>query len=410
MQCDYDVLIIGGGLVGASLACALGVTQLRVAVVEAQTLGSPEQASYDDRTVALAYGSRRIFEGMGLWQEIVDLGAYPIEHIHISDRGHFGITHLHASDAGLEALGYVAATRALGQALYRRLPELDNVELLCPATVDSVEVTPEAASCQLHENGEQRRVTTRLLVLADGGRSGVAQQLGMHSKTLDYGQTAIVSNVTPGRAHAATAYERFTANGPLALLPMDAERCAVVWSVTQEAAPAMLELTDSEFLERLQEYFGMRLGRFTRVGRRQLYPLSMIRPQETVRPRLVLIGNAAHTVHPVAGQGFNLGLRDVASLAQVIVDHTAMGEDPGTLSVLRGYANWRQHDNSAITIFTHSLIRIFSNNFVPLVLARNLGLLGVEVLPGLKRAFTRRTSGLQGRLPRLARGLPLVLP
>jgi len=407
-QFDHDVLIIGGGLVGASLACALGGSDLRVAVVEAVPLGSSAQPSYDDRTIALAYGSRRIFEAMGVWDDIEANGAYPIRRIHISDRGHFGIARLAAADAGVEALGYVAANRAVGSALLQALDALPRVTLLCPAEVVSVEPGPEAAVCTIRCDQTTQRLRTRLVVVADGGRSGIADALGLPARRIDYQQSAIVTNVTPGRDHEATAYERFTETGPLAILPMDPSRCAVVWSARPQEADTILGWSDAEFLSRLQARFGQRLGRFKRVGKRQSYPLFLTQRREHIRPRVALIGNAAHAVHPVAGQGFNLGLRDVATLAQVLSDAVAAGDDPGTMPVLREYARWRRGDNLLVTAFTDGLVRVFSNAFPPLMFARNLGLLGVDILPSLKRAFTRRTSGLHGRLPRLARGLPLA--
>lgn len=404
---EFDLVIVGGGMVGASLACALGNSDFRVAVIEAIPPGDPGQPSYDDRTIALAYSSRRIFEAIGVWDEIVHRSVCPIENIHISDRGRFGFTRLHASDMHIEALGYVAETRALGAALYERMAGYSNVELVCPATVQVINPGADRIEILMEHDGAERRLSARLLVAADGGNSAVRRAAGISARRRAYGQTAVVANVTPGRPHKNTAYERFTNSGPLAILPMSEDRCAVVWSVEDSDAEQMLRWSDEEYLQRLQERFGDRLGTFSRAGKRVAYPLALTRVAEIVGQRLVLVGNAAHTVHPVAGQGFNLGLRDVATLAQVLVEAHQDGRDIGQAEVLQRYAAWRKRDNRRVASFTDGLIQIFSNDFLPLAVMRNLGLAAVDLMPSVKRMFIRRTSGLNGRLPRLARGLPL---
>lgn len=403
----YDVLIIGGGLVGASLAVALSATTLRTAVVEAVPLGVADQPSYDDRTLALAWGSRRVFEAMNLWQAM-EPGACAIEHIHISDRGRFGFTRLQSADAGLPALGYVVETRAMGKALFDRLHSETSLSVFCPAEVVAIDQQQHGAVCTVTTEAGEQTLHARLVVVAEGGRSSLREQLGFQTARKDYGQTAIVTNVTPEKFHEHTAYERFTSTGPLALLPMGQERCAVVWSTTPEQVDEIMGWDDEVFLARLQERFGYRLGEFKKVGKRQAYPLALSQPDAPTRDRVVLIGNAAHTVHPVAGQGFNLGLRDVATLAQVLVEADDVGEDIGSEAVLQRYVDWRARDTRRVSRFTDSLIHIFSNDALPLALGRNLGLIAVDMCPPLKRMFTRRTSGLTGRLPRLARGLPLV--
>jgi 2-octaprenyl-6-methoxyphenol hydroxylase len=406
-RADYDLVIVGGGMVGASLACALGNRKLRIAVVEAIAPGEPGQPSYDDRTIALAYSSRRIFEGIGIWDNIAQRSASPIEHIHISDRGHFGFTRLHASDMGIEALGYVAETRALGAALYEAMANYSNIELICPASVSAVDIVEHKAELTIDNGGKVRKISAQLAIAADGGDSPLRRAIGIKASRHEYDQTAIVANVTPGKDHRNTAYERFTSTGPLALLPMPGKRCAVVWSTTKDNVDTMLGWSDEEYLARLQERFGDRLGRFERAGKRVAYPLALTRVKQSVSHRVALIGNAAHTVHPVAGQGFNLGLRDVATLAQVVVDASRSGKDIGSLEVLGPYAAWRKRDSQRVATFTDGLIRIFATDFLPVMLARNVGLSLVNLFPSVKRTFIRRTSGLNGRLPRLARGLPL---
>ena len=404
---DFDIIIIGGGMVGASLAVALAPLPLRVALVEAVPFESGAQPSYDDRSIALAFGSKRIFDRLGVWDRVEARGATPIERIHISDRGRFGFARLTAAEAGVEALGWVVESRALGQALRPALEATPNLTLLVPATMEDIVLGPDRARVDIRQEDGHHSLTARLVVAADGGRSAARTRLGIAIRSRDYGQSALITNVTPERPHANVAYERFTDTGPLALLPMSDHRCAVVWSAVPEQAEALKAIGDEEFLNRLQERFGGRLGRLQRVGRRAVYPLTRTDVAEIVRERLVLIGNAAHTVHPVAGQGFNLGLRDVAALAEVLSGALRAGEDIGNTALLARYADWRRRDTRTITAFTDALVSVFSNDLGPLALVRNLGLLGVDLLPPAKRALLRLSMGLSGRLPRLARGLSL---
>jgi 2-octaprenyl-6-methoxyphenol hydroxylase len=404
---DTDVLIVGGGLAGASLACALAGTGLRTTVVEAVPREAESQPSYDDRSVALAYGSKRIVAGMGVWNAVAARGATPIERIHVSDRGRFGFTRLDRTDAGLEALGYVVETRVLGAALYERMSEVAGLDLVCPAEVVDTERDTSGVTVTLESAGVTETRRARVLVLADGGRSRARELLGIEVRNRDYGQTAVVANVTPSHDHRNTAYERFTSTGPLAVLPMTQRRCSVVWTVRPHEAGELLALGEDAFLRALQERFGERLGSFRQAGRRSAYPLSMARVRPTVVARAALIGNAAHTLHPVAGQGFNLGLRDVATLAQILGEAARAGDDIGSDAVLQRYAGWRRRDNEMMTTFTDGLVRVFSNDLGPLAAARNLGLVAVDLCPPAKRALLRLTTGMWGRQPRLGRGLGL---
>lgn len=405
IQGDYDILIVGGGMVGASLACALGGQGLRIGIVEAVPIKSRAQSSYDERPIALAFGTRRIFEGMDVWGELAGL-VTPIRSIHVSDRGHFGVTRLRCEEEGVEALGYVADTRTVGSVLAERLAALPAVDLICPATVKTAAVAVGAAQVVLEREGRTLALTSRLVVAADGASSMVRELLGIATVVKDYGQSAVTAAVTPSLPHNHVAYERFTENGPLAVLPMDDNRCGIVWTQPRERVDEVLALDDETFLARLQACFGYRLGRFERVGVRRAYPLALMYAVDAVRPRAAVIGNAAHTLHPVAGQGFNLGLRDVAVLAEVLVQAAQQGEDIGDIAVLNRYAAWRHDDHRRVIGFTDGLTRLFSNALPPLVLARDLGMLAVDLLPPLKHLFARQSMGLVGRLPRLARGLP----
>lgn len=406
MSADYDILIIGGGLVGASLACALGNQALRVGLIEAKPLATGAPAHYDERSIALSYGSRLIFDALGLWPALA-AHATPIRHILISNRGHFGATRLAAQDEGVDALGYVTPARVIGTVLAESLVQFANVELLCPAQLERVTLGEEAAEVTVTMAGEARQLRGRLIVAADGANSAVRESLGIQTRHWGYAQTAVIANITPENFHQYTAYERFTDSGPLAMLPLQNERCGVVWTVGSSDADTIMALDDAQFLARLQARFGQRLGRLLKVGARQAYPLTLVRARESVRARLALIGNAAHSLHPVAGQGFNLGLRDVAALADTVMNALRSGIDIGNLAMLQSYADARRRDQRGVIAFTDGLARIFSNPLAPVAFARNLGLIAVDLLPAGKHFLTRRTMGLAGRLPRLARGLEL---
>ncbi len=403
---DFDLLIVGGGLVGASLAIAVGGHGLRIGLLDAAPLGVDSQPSYDDRGIALAYGSSRIFTGLGVWPAL-DALAEPIRQIHVSDRGRFGFTRLSALQEGVEALGYVVTAKAMGGVLLDRLSGLEDLNVITPARVTAVRPDADRVALGIEQTGEPRELTTSLLVAADGGRSFVREHLQIKTRSWRYGQNAVVANITPSRPHQGVAYERFTEQGPVALLPMSDNRCALVWTVGDDLLDEVMACDDPSFLSRFQEQFGHRLGRFVKVGRRQSYPLSFLRAVEPSRPRQLIIGNAAHTLHPIAGQGFNLGLRDVAALAEEIVAAVHARHDIGAESVVRAYDAWRRRDQQAVSLATDGLVRLFTNPLGPLRLGRNLGMVALDIIPFARHALARGAMGLSGRLPRLARGLRL---
>jgi 2-octaprenyl-6-methoxyphenol hydroxylase len=395
---DCDVLIIGGGLVGASLACALENSSLSVHVVEAHPLKSDLQPSYDDRTVALSWGSRCIFEGMDIWDAMADR-VEAIRTIHISDKGHFGATRLRHEEEHVEALGYVAENRVLGDVLYQRLQQNSKLELHCPAELLSIDQKDDCVIATIKDKGKESRVSARLLVAADGVISQVRDLLHIGTSVQDYGQSALIANVTPAFKHNNIAYERFTDTGPIAFLPMTHNRCSVVWTVPGDKAEVLMRLGDEDFLQQLQQRFGFRLGQLHTVGTRHAYPLKLIETTQVVRNRVVIVGNAAHSIHPVAGQGFNLALRDIAILTDLI----ASADDAGDRNLLQSYVEQRQDDARRVYRFTDSLVKIFSNNSAALGHLRAAGLVAVGLIPQLRHQLARQSMGLGGRSSELGR-------
>lgn len=407
MYQSYDIVIVGGGMVGASLAASLTSLPLRIAVVEAWPVSSAAQPSYDDRCTAVAEGSRRIFDAIGCWQAI-EPAATPIQRIHVSDRGQFGFTRLDCRDYAMPALGYVVENRSLGAAIWEILDGSASVTLMSPATLESLDAAHDHVTLEVRDTGgDAATIEAALVVGADGAKSAVRGALDLGQTIWDYGQEALIANVSVSSPHDNEAFERFTETGPLALLPMGGDRCSLVWTLDPDSAAAVAELDEESFLGRLQEAFGFRLGRFVKVGRRVRYPLRLVRANHQTSHRVLLIGNAAHAIHPVAGQGFNLGLRDVAALAEVLAEAATAGSDPGSPEVLSAYLAWRRTDQRRVAAITDSLVRLFTNPLAPVKALRRLGLLGLDLAPGPKSLLARQAMGLRGRLPRLARGIPL---
>lgn len=402
---DYDLTIIGGGMAGATLALALSGQGLRIALVETQVAHVDSVPNYDERAIALAYGSSLIFRNMGLWPDLAPW-AEPIRDIHVSERGRWGFTRLHAAEEQVPALGYVIAARALGRVLLAALTRCSDVEVLAPASLVEFDLEATGARFVIESSSGRVRLNTRLLVAADGAQSFVRERLNIPTRRWQYHQSAVVANITPSRAHANVAYERFTEHGPIALLPMSEGRCALVWTVPDDGLEAVLALDDDGFLRAFQQHFGGRLGRFMKVGRRSAYPLAMLRATESVRERCVIIGNAAHTLHPIAGQGFNLGIRDVAALVDVVLDAHGRGEDVGASVVLAAYEGLRQGEQRGVALATDMLARVFANPLAPLRIGRNLGLLALDLAPGARHGLARAAMGLFGARSRLACGDP----
>jgi 2-octaprenyl-6-methoxyphenol hydroxylase len=397
-------------MVGASLALAVAPLGLRVAVVEPVARDASAQPSFDDRTTALSRSSQRMFQAMGLWDDIV-AAATPITRIHVSDQGRFGFSRIDADEQQVEALGYVVINRVLGSVIQAALAAIDGPEMLCPARITAAEAGRDQVRLTVEAGGRARQLGGKLLVVADGANSTVREMVGITAEQVAYGQRAVIGNLLTERPLDNCAYERFTERGPLAMLPMTEGRAGFVWTVSEHDAERVLALEDAAFLAELQEQFGNRLGALSRVGARAAYPLVLSKALRLTAQRTVLVGNAAHGLHPVAAQGFNLGLRDVAALCDCISDAIAAGggvADVGDARLLQRYAQWRRSDQKKLVGFTDGLVRLFGASARPLRVLRSLGMLGFDLVPGVRSFFARHTMGLAGRLPRLSRGVPLT--
>jgi 2-octaprenyl-6-methoxyphenol hydroxylase len=375
-----DVLIVGGGPVGATLALALKDSGLAVMVLEAN---SDFFRSADPRALALSQGAKTLLQRLGVWSAIE--APSPIETIHISQRGGFGRAVLQASECGLPALGHVVNYSALSIALHQALMQ-QSAHYLTGATVHAVKSTPGFGVAEFSHAGQEYEVTASLLVLADGGRS-LGSVRGVERHVVDYGQTAVICHVTTELPHHNTAYERFTPYGPLALLP-SGMGFDLVWTAVPEEAETLLQLADQEFLARLHERFGDRLGVFTSAGRRSSFPLSLKYARPVTATRMALIGNAAQAMHPVAGQGFNLGLRDAWELGEIIMQ--VPRAEIGNAAMLARYREGRSPDTAGSILFTDALVRLFSNDYAGISLGRGLGLAALDLLPAAKRLVARK--------------------
>lgn len=391
-----SVVITGGGMTGATLALALSHLtngKLAIHLVEATHPTSVSHPGFDARAIALAQGTCQQLAQAGIWPAIADC-ATAINTVHVSDRGHAGFATLQAEDYQTSALGAVVELHDIGLRLFKLLRQAPGVTLHCPARVVSCERTQERARVTL-ENGD--KLEGHLLVAADGSRSTLASQCGIRWESDDYNQVAIIANVSVTKAHRGHAWERFTAQGPLAMLPMSGGRCSLVWCHARENRDEVMRWGDARFCDELQRAFGWRLGRITHAGTRSAYPLALSRASQNTTHRLVLVGNAAQTLHPVAGQGFNLGMRDVMTLAETLAEAWRAGQDIGSWPVLGAYQTRREPDKNVTIGITNGLVRLFSNRWTPLVAGRNAGLMAMDYFTPARDALAKRTLGWVAR-------------
>lgn len=396
MSREVDCVIVGAGLAGATLAIGLAELGLSVVTVDARSR-TPDAPGRDVRGLALAPATRNLFARLGLWPAIAR-EANPLTDIVITERGQFGSTHLRGAELGVPALGWVCpADRLLGH-LDAALMNLGTCTPCWHASVSGIEPGPERLALDIvhADDGRSERVATRLLVAADGLHSIVREHFGIGATSHDYEQTAIVANADVARPQPHTAFERFTRDGPLAVLPLGGRRVVVVRAARTAEVPTLMHLSDEAFLADVQQRFGERLGRFTALGERRSHALILNRAQALVAPRTVLVGNAANTIHPNGAQGLNLGLRDVATLLDCIATALERDGDIGSVALLDGYARRRKPDQDRTVQFSDGLARAFGLDLGPINALRGAGLFACDLLPPLKHALMWRLMGLRG--------------
>ena len=404
MSDDVELLIAGGGLTGLLLGVACASAGLAVAVVDRQEPAATLGERFDGRSSAIAYGSRKVLDGLELWPGLA-ADAEPILEIRVADDNSPLFLHYDHRDLGTDApLGYIIENQVLRRVLIEGVRSLPNLVLLAPFEVRSVLTSPHAAAAALSDG---RQVRARLVVAADGWNSPLRRAAGIRAVELRYRQTGIVTTVRHERPHRGVAVEHFLPAGPFAILPMTGLRSSIVWTERAEFAPRLMKLSDAAFAEELAARFGDFLGTVEPVGPRWAYPLALLLAERYVTPRLALVGEAAHVIHPIAGQGLNLGIRDVAALSELVIDARRLGLDIGDDAVLHRYQQWRRFDALALAAVTDGLNRLFSNSLPPVRLARDVGLAAVNRLPSVKRLLMRDAMGLLGDVPRLVRGEPL---
>jgi 2-octaprenyl-6-methoxyphenol hydroxylase len=396
---SFDVIIVGGGLAGNCLGLALSGSGLQVAIIEANTREQLLNSAMADRALALAAGTTSTLEALGIWQGI-QAKATAITDIHVSDRGHFGKVRLSARKQQVDALGYVITARDI-ETHVAALVDKIGVTQVCPARLVGLMSDGNTVNISLKHKGDSLCLSAKLLVGADGGNSSVRKLLDIAQQVTEYGQTALVTTVKTTLPHHNTAYERFTESGPLAFLPVAKNHCSVVWTRSKEDADGLMSGSEKDFLEQLQQCFGYRLGRLTLAAPKRAFPLSLIRADRMQSGRAVIIGNAVHQLHPVAGQGFNLGLRDVVQLADMLLKQHGQGEDIGSAKFLNDYVVAREKDHRQTITFTDTLVRLFSNDWPVLASARNIGLAVLDHVPAAKALLSRHAMGLAQRSPRL---------
>lgn len=397
-----EILVVGGGLIGLSAAIGLARAGLEVIVADREAPAAQVLPAFDGRVSAIAHASRKALQALGIWSHVTE--AEPILDIRVSDGGSLLFLHYDHRDLGAEPFGHMVENRVLRLALQATLAECPTLTLLAPAAVDRLERGAAGVTATLADG---RVVKAALAIAADGRQSPIRQAAGIRTLEWSYAQTGIVCTVAHELPHRGVAQERFLPAGPFAILPMTGNRSSLVWTEKAALAPALLALPEAAFLEELSLRFGDHLGALRVEGPRFGYPLAFQHAETYIGQRLALIGDAAHGIHPIAGQGLNLGLRDVAALVDILADQARLGLDLGDALALRRYERWRRTDSLILAGVTDLLNRLFSNDIAPVRLARDLGLAAVNGLPALKKVFMRHARGDMGLLPRLLRGEPV---
>lgn len=394
MTTEVDIVIVGGGMIGATTALAIAKScpSLRIAIIEPTERTAAQQPSYDDRSIAIANASASFLADYGVWEALAPYAAN-IHDIQVSDRGHFGKTYITAEQHGVNALGHVLEVTHLGRELHRVLDSLPQVTWYCPDKVESFTSHQESIECVLASGANIR---CALVLACDGGRSKTREQFHISTTAEPYEQTALIANVSVQNGFEHRAFERFTEHGPMALLPLPDNRYSLVWCHTDEEVKKLLSLPEADFIRELQSAFGFRAGKFTRVSQRDSYPLYLVQAQRFTQHRMALIGNAAHSIHPIAGQGYNLGIRDVEVVRQVIVQATANSQDIGSAEVLADYSALRTPDINKVVSLTDGLVRLFSQPSKLVALGRSIGLTATQFIPSAKTLIATQAMGWNG--------------
>ncbi len=406
----FDIVISGGGLSGCLTALSLAALKhhdgspLSLAIIESTHIKQSIKQTFDERVLALAHGSASYLQQLGAWSDIKNQ-ACAIKNIHISDRGHYGKARLSAQDYNVNALGYVVAMSVIGESLVNRIANRQNITWFTPDAINHIEFKAQQVDITLNS---QQQLTAKLLLGCDGGNSVCRKMANIGVKHDDYQQSAIIANVACEHDHFGKAFERFTEHGPIAMLPMtnfsfkdqndnanksSQGRCSLVWTLPPEQAKTMAKLNDKAFAHQLEQNFGTWLGKISYVGKRDVYPLVLTQAKQQTHHRMALIGNASHTIHPIAGQGFNLGLRDVKQIAMLIEQALETKQDLGSIALLTQYSELRAKDLQQVITLTDSLVTLFSNQLPPLVIGRNIGLKVLNYLKPLKSALVQKTMG-----------------
>jgi len=392
---DYDLIIVGGNIVGATLAAALKDSGLRIGIIEAQP---QEVAAARKRAYAISIMSSRILASIGVWQEILPhMGKF--RHIRLSDANYPEVVRFATGDLNTDFLGYVAEHGIILKSLQNVMAESPHITWLCPAEVMGVTYEDSGAEVTVKVGEEVSKLRTKLLVGADGARSPIRQQAGIKTFGWKYWQSCVAFTIQHNAPENETAFERFWPTGPMGILPLPDNRCQIVWTAPHKEAQALKELDEKEFLAKLEYHTGGLLGKLELLGERFVFPVQLMQSDRYIKSRLALVGDAAHCCHPVGGQGLNLGIRDAAALAQILQEANKKGEDIGELQVLKRYESWRKKENLIILGFTDFLDRTFSNNWLPVVAVRRLGLWLMKNLPPIKIFALKLMTGLKGRTP-----------
>ncbi|MDH3309854.1 MAG: UbiH/UbiF/VisC/COQ6 family ubiquinone biosynthesis hydroxylase [Gammaproteobacteria bacterium] len=401
MKISYDVVIVGGGMVGASVACALGNSSLKVALLDRVPVPAPPEKDYDLRVSAITLAAHTLFENLGAWSGMARRRVSPVREMRVRSGEGSGAIHFNAAEIGEPALAWIIENSVIQAALIERLHQFTNIHSLCPVGITNITLADNGAVVTLND---ERTLMAKLLVGADGADSGVRRAAGIETQSLDLHQKGIVATITTEKPHEATARQRFLATGPLAFLPMDEpQTCSIVWSADTARADQLFALDDAAFIHELQNAMGESLGAIQTVSPRAAFPLALSHARAYTAPHLALVGDAAHTVHPLAGQGVNLGFLDAATLAEVLLDATVKHKDIGAHEVLRRYERWRKGNNLAMISITGGFKYLFGNDLPVVSQLRNWGLDLTNAATPVKNFIMRRASGLEGDLPKLAK-------